>query len=140
MVGQCVQHRADTLVLTLSKLGQEDPAADHRFTLARAGQSQQHSAGHRLLVRVELVPGAFGQPGDRAPYPAGLLVGGYRQGAAAAVLPALQQRTRQQRQPAGLLGDLGDHRVGQARFQAQSGPAGGQLDGAAQLVLVHGAD
>jgi hypothetical protein len=57
-----------------------------------------------------------------------------------AVLPALQQRTRQQRQPPRLVGDLVDHGVGKARLQPQPGPAGGQLDRAAQLLGAHRAD
>jgi hypothetical protein len=57
-----------------------------------------------------------------------------------AVLPALQQRTRQQRQPPGLLGDLVDHGLGQPRLQLQPGPTGGQLDRPAQLAGVHRAD
>ena len=140
LVGQGVQHRPAPLVTGRGDLVERHPAADHRLALARPGQPQQDPAGHRLLAGVELLPGAFGQPGDRAAHPTGLLVGGQGQGAAVAVLPALQQRTRQQRQPPGLVGDLADHRLGQARLQLQPGPAGGQLDRPAQLVGVHGAD
>jgi hypothetical protein len=138
LVDQRTQHRPAPLVL--GDLLKGDPAADHRFTLARPGQPQQDPAGRLLGVGVELLPGGFGQPSDRAMHPAGLLVGGHGQGAATAVLPALQQRTRQQRQPAGLLGHLGDHGLGQARLQPQPGPPCRQLDRAAQLAGVHRAD
>ena len=140
LVDQGVQHRPAPLVMGWGDLVERHAAAHHRLALARPGQAQQDPAGHRLLARRQPKPGAFGQPGHRPPHPTGLLVGGQGQRAAVAVLPALQQRTRQQRQPPGLLGDLADHRLGQARFQLQSGPTGGQLDRAAQLAGVHRAD
>jgi hypothetical protein len=140
LVGQGVQHRPDTLVTALGELVEGHPASDHCLALARPDQPQEDPTSGVLVVGVELLPGPFGQPSHRAVHPSGLLVGGQGQGAAVAVLPAFQQRTRQQGQPPGLGGDLVDHGLGQAWLQPQPGPAGGQLDRAAQLVGVHRAD
>jgi hypothetical protein len=114
LVGQGIQHHPCVLVPASGELGQGHAAADHRLALARPGQPQQDPAGGLLLFGVKAGPGAFGQAGDRPAHPPGLLVGGQRQCPALAVLPALQQRARQQRQPTGLVGDLADHGVGQA--------------------------
>ena len=95
LVGQGIQHHPCVLVPASGELGQGHAAADHRLALARPGQPQQDPAGGLLLAGVELPPGPLGQAGDRPMHPTGLMVGGQRQGAALAVLPALQQRARQ---------------------------------------------
>jgi hypothetical protein len=77
LVGQRLQHPQDELVLGGGELLQGHPAADHRLALARPGQPQQDPAGHRLLVRRQPEPGAFGQPGHRPAHPTGLLVGSH---------------------------------------------------------------
>ena len=125
MVGQCVQHHRCAFVIAGGELAQGYPAAYHRLTLARPGQPDQDPTRGILVAGLKLPPGAFGQASDRATHPARLLVGGQREGTALAVLPALQQRARQERQPTGLAGDLADHRLGQPWLQAKPGPAGG---------------
>ena len=55
-------------------------------------------------------------------------------------LPELEQRGREQRQAAGLTGDVADQRRDESRLRPQPGAAGGQLDRPAQLVAAHRPD
>ena len=57
-----------------------------------------------------------------------------------APLPELDQGRGEQRQAAGLAGDVADQRRDQSRLDPQAGPAGGQLDRPPQLVAAHRPD
>jgi hypothetical protein len=121
----------------------EDPGAvqlgdGHALAhVALARETQQDPSRLLALVRSEALVRRLGQPRDRAAHAARPVVRLEVQLPAVALLPQLQQRGRQQRQPAGLALDVRDQRVDEVRLDVQAGAEGGQLDRAAQLVPAH---
>ena len=70
----------------------------------------------------------------------GLLVGGERQPAAVALLPQLEQRGREQGQPAGLAGDVLHEPGHEAGLDDEAGLPCGRLDRARELAALHRVD
>ena len=68
---------------------------------------------------------------------AGPLVARERQRATVALAPEVEQRRREERQPAGLAGDVVDERVDERRLDLESDPLGRPLDRAPQLGRAH---
>ena len=76
-------------------------------------------------------------PPDRAPDPARALVTLEREGPVVAREPEVEQRRREQRQPAGLAGHVVRERVDQLRLDLQPRSLCRALDHAAQLAARH---
>ncbi len=121
------------------QLGERDPPAD-RHRLLGVGEPQEDRPGALALGRAEPTVGALREPGHRPVDAAASLVRGAAQGAAAALLPELDQGGGEQRQPSGLVGDVADQRRDERRLDAQPRPAGGKLDRPAQLLAAHRPD
>jgi hypothetical protein len=83
------------------------------------------------------VVGVFGQPGDGAAHAAAGPVVAVAQHAPVTRPPQLQQRGRQQRQPAGLSGHVGHQRPDQRALGLEPGAGGRLLDRPRQLAAIH---
>ena len=106
------------------ELVERDAAADERLRLlVVAGEPQQHRPRPAPLGLAQALVGVLGQAGDRPVDAAGALVGAVAKRAPVAALPELEQRGREQRQAAGLAGDVADQRRDQPRLDPQPGPA-----------------
>ena len=111
-----------------------------RLLLLRAGQAQQHRPGPEPLGLAQALVGVLGEARHRPLDAAGLLVDAAAKRAAVALLPELDEGCGEQRQAAGLAGDVADQRRDESRLDTQAGPAAGQLDRPAQLVAAHRPD
>ncbi len=92
------------------------------------------------LVSVQPAVELLGRLRHRTVDPTGGAVAVDGQGVALAPPPRLQQGVRQQGQRAGIVADLPDEQVDEARFEDQPGLLGRAGDGCAQSLLVQGAD
>nr|WP_125803447.1 hypothetical protein [Actinoplanes sp. ATCC 53533] len=108
--------------------------------LAQGGQPQEDVLHDLLAGWFQLAEDPFRRPGHGLGDAARLPVAGEGQQPALAAVPGLQQRVRDQRQRAGLVGDVGQHRVHQRRLDPVAGPLGRAGDDGAQVGVVHRAD
>jgi hypothetical protein len=115
-VGQRRQHRFGSIdSLELSK---RQAATDKRAVLA-VREPQQEAARDPTPVRIEPYIGVLGEPSDRSPDAAARRVALDAQHAPVARPPQLEQHRRQQRQPTGLPGHVGDQIVDQCSLDVQ---------------------
>ena len=130
------------LVAVELELVEGNAAADEplRLLVVSAGEAQQHRARPEPLGRTEALVGVLGKARDRAADAAASLIDPVAQGAAVAPLPELDEGRGEQRQAAGLLGDVTDQRRDQPRLDPEPRPPGGKLDRPAQLVAAHRPD
>ncbi len=131
--------RRDWVAIQIELLEPDGPLR-HGLALAGGDEPQEDGARGVPLGVGELLVGRLRQPGHSAPHPPGPLVGVQADPAAVPVLPQLHKRGREQRQPAGLVGDLLDDGVDERGLEAEPGPARRELDRAAELLARERAD
>ena len=137
-VRQCGERGRSVLVAAGLELVERHAAAHEGalVVLARVGQPQEDASRGYALVAGESVVSRLGEPANRAAYTAGPLVGGPAHHVAVALAPLLEQRGREQRQPAGLVEHVGYQRVGKRGLDTQTHAARGLDDRPVQLVAV----
>src|SRR5262249_57482048 len=84
-------------------------------------EPEEHPSRDFLLVHAERPEGGLGVTADRAAHPSSPDVGGERQRVVLTFAPQIEQRRREQRQSAGLTGNLVDQRIGQRRPDLAAG-------------------
>ena len=131
------QHLSDALVTVGLELSHRDAPARRRRALALFRQAEQDPARGLALLEIEPLVGALGQPRHGAVQTAGALIGVQPQLVAVTVLPQLEQAGREQRQRAGLAGDVVEQRIDELWLDGHPGAPSRQLDRAPQLVAPH---
>src|SRR5206468_4158454 len=109
-------------------------------TFARRDQPKEQLAGHLTAPGIQIVVEFFGTAGQRANYAAAAAVSVQSQGAAHATLDKFGQRVFEQRQCAGLLTNIRDNGVDQARFELEADALRRDRDGLAEFVRVQRQD
>ena len=128
------EHALDTRVVLGVELGACHPPSRRRLVVAARGDEPQQDPAPGVAVLVGQRPKCrLRMPRDRAPDAAGLLVRSERQRPAVAAQPEVDERGREQRQAAGLAGDVVDERVDQRRLDVEPCALRGALDRPAQL-------
>ena len=129
--------RATRSSSSASSSSRVDAPPRERLAVAAGDEPEQDPARDRLLVVAERPERRLGVPADGAADAARPLVGGERQRPAVALAPEVEQRRREERQAAGLAGDVVDERVDERRLDLEPGPLGRPLDRAAELAGAH---
>ena len=137
-VGQSRERRHRVLVSIDVELFECYAAPDEDLQLlAGVGEPDEDRARTSALGLTQGLVHRLGHARHRSADAPGSRVRRVAQRPSFAPLPQLPQRGGQQRQPTGLIGDLGDQGVDKSGLYMQTRPTSGQLDRAAQLVAAH---
>ena len=135
--GQALHDRREHVVALEIELRPRDaPPRDDPVVAARHEPEEEAVDGRALRLGQVLVR-SFGEPRDRPTDAAEPLVRLEPKPSVPARHPELDERRREQRQPARLVRDLVDERLRECRLDAHAGAAGRQLDRSAKLVRAH---
>ena len=126
----------DPLVVVRVELCERYTAADDRGCLAGA-EAEHDRACRVLLLRVEPRVRLLGEPGNGAANATGAPVGLIAEKTAVSAAPQLEQRSGEERQAAGLVGDIADEGLYERALDLQVCTARGKLDGADEVAPLH---
>ncbi len=103
-------------------------------------QAQHQGSGDPPAVVAQTGVGRLGEPSDGTPHAAGSLVVGEPQSRSVAAAPEVEQGCREERQTAGLPGDVPHERRDEGRLDREPCTLGGDNDRPFQLVGLHRPD
>ena len=131
------EHARDArVVLGVELLARHAPPRE-RLALAARDEPEQDPARDPLFVVGQRPERRLGVSADGSADAARPLVGGERQRTTVAFAPEVEQRRREERQPAGLARDVVDERVDERRLDFESDPLGRPFDRAPQFGRAH---
>jgi hypothetical protein len=134
---KCREHARDALVLVGVELRARRPATGERVAVTARDEPEQDPASDRSVGGVERLEGRLRVPAHGAADAVSPFIGGHRERRSVAVAPEFEECGLEEREAAGLAGDVVDERVDEGRLDLQANALGWSLDRAAKLRRAH---